>query len=150
MSRDTHVSTAHFAIHQLNVAILHVTTRGVSLLMETKKNTFSKKEKNFACRYSGASGIWCIATWAVVQHHNVLLSFFLVHVKLKRSPNFFLALNTVIGFVRHKSNLIFVSNCMRSHNGSNGTPLEPLFFGWTISSSYKHWSPLVLCIMCPF
>jgi hypothetical protein len=79
-----------------------------------KTNIFANKGRSFTCCYSYGGGIWRISTWAVVQHHSVLLSFY-KRTSSKKGSHFFCPkhCNPFFCYLRHKSNPLSVPKIHR-------------------------------------
>jgi hypothetical protein len=132
----------------------------MQLLMETKKYFFKKGAKlrvlfQLHWRHLTYFHMGCRLKCNITACFWVFIS----ARQVKKGSHFFSPkhCNPIFCYLRHKSNPLSVPKIDRQlyakSYGSNGTPLDslsPLFFGWTVSSGYNHWSPLVLYTMCPF
>ncbi len=111
--------------------------------MKIKNNIFGTQQRDSASRYRYGGGLGSTVTWPVAQYLNAPLSFWQrnpyqkrlhsTHIYVPKRWNPFCA----IYFVRLALYACLKNICdgVGSQNGSNSTPLDPLFFGWTISLS---------------
>jgi hypothetical protein len=125
-----------------NAAAVDVLTRQVLLLMEKKEFFLKLVTKHHNCySYSARGGIWRIATWAVAQYNNALLSYW-QHTSCKKGLHVFLALNSEISFWNLMQKSIPLLSASKKHwrlctklrqIDWHLLYLDPPFFGWTIS-----------------